>query len=248
MMPINPAANANPRNASRIPSPACIGCELVETAGRGTSSCATPFCPVTSICTFQEPRTMIHKLPVKSWGSSAERLAGSGSGAIFAPTPIIRSGRIFISLTSLETLRICTCATPGTTAGGRDCHQQMVWPSIAVKVNVGAVDVGSAGQRQQQNKNELKESSSSSYSCELDLTLRALSDVRLQQSRSLLSDYLAMTRDVGDSTRDSLPPHLFQPVAPVNADPHAGHRKQKSQAHVAPELTPESAPRAQIRG
>src|SRR5579864_5843124 len=33
-----------------------------------------------------------------------------------------------------------------------------------------------------------------------------------------------------------LPPNFFQPVAPVNASPHTDNGKQKSQAHVAPEL------------
>src|SRR6478672_11480549 len=40
----------------------------------------------------------------------------------------------------------------------------------------------------------------------------------------------------------SSPPHFFQPVAPVNPDPHADPREQKSQAHTAPELTRSSLP------
>ena len=51
-------------------------------------------------------------------------------------------------------------------------------------------------------------------------------------------------RKRGFGISENLPPYFFQPVAPVNAGPHAGHRKQESQAHVAPELARRPFPAA----
>src|ERR1041385_3249757 len=69
--------------------------------------------------------------------------------------------------------------------------------------------------------------------------------IRLQQFLAVLwfPKQILMPRSTDfPMPRSFSPLHLFEPIAPVNPNPHAGHGEQESQAHGAPELTASPVP------